>query len=107
MGKWDKLLAAEIEIVEAGEPYTADSVQMLCLKCTIAANCDEENRACLIRVARRRDKKLDHTYYYREHVAEFDEEKAKRRALQKSEAARRYQEKKKRERAKEKDGKAA
>ena len=78
-----------IKLVEQGEPYTAETVEMLCLNCPLA-DCNEEDSNCLIKIARRRDRRLGHALYYRDLVASYDKNQVARRAEQKREAARRH-----------------
>ena len=46
-----------VELVMKREPYTAESVQHLCVECVLA-DCDERDKKCLIRIARCRDPRL-------------------------------------------------
>ncbi len=50
-------VAAAVEIVTAGEPYTSESVQRLCHACVLD-DCDQGAALCLVSIARRRDKRL-------------------------------------------------
>ena len=77
-----------VEIVEQGEPYTAESVQMLCLSCVLPA-CDETNRNCLIWIARRRDHVLHRQLYFEEWLAAGGEKRVERRKQLKRESDRR------------------
>ena len=78
-----------VDVVKRGEPYTAESVQMLCLNCPLP-DCNEESRNCLIQIARRRDARLNRAIIYNDMLA--DPEYAERRKEQKRVAARRYYE---------------
>lgn len=82
-----------VQIVAAGEPHTRESVEMLCLSCTLA-ECDEKSPLCLIQIARRRDKRLNDLMYYYEWLANGDGWKLAHRAELKRAAARRYAAKK-------------
>jgi hypothetical protein len=86
-----------VEIVKAGEPHSVESVQMLCLQCPLTT-CDEEDPGCLIRIARRRDKRLHNYMYYLEWLGAGDEERLKRREQRQRDAAIRRRAKRKKDR---------
>lgn len=84
---------APVEIVQKGEPYTPESVMFLCLQCPLP-DCDNTKPLCLVRMARRRDKRLHDLMYYGEWLAGLDEERLKLRQQNKLQAAKKYQSKK-------------
>jgi hypothetical protein len=62
-----------LEIIEAGEPYTVDSINMLCLQCPLS-ECDESKHSCLVKMALRRNKKLQATVYLNNWLAKMSPE---------------------------------
>jgi hypothetical protein len=79
------------EIVRAGEPHTVESAQLLCLKCSLA-ECNEDSRDCLIRIARRRDARLNNNITYQSWLGSLDEQGLSRRVQQQQDAKARLRE---------------